>query len=173
MADRVALITVHSELQEQDRLFIESRDMFFLTSVDDDGQPSCSYRGGEPGFVRVIDSKTVVFPSYDGNGMFISMGNIGATAKIGMLFIDFEKPNRLRLHGAGSFREADPLLDEYPGADLIVRVARAGDFRQLPALYSSLPENRRVALRPQGHSRDAFREWKRIDALQDVLPPLR
>jgi len=99
LADRVAGITVHAEVQDDDKAFIESRDMFFLSTVDANGQPSCSYKGGEPGFVQVLDARTVGFPSYDGNGMYFSMGNIAAASKVGLLFLDFETPHRLRLHG--------------------------------------------------------------------------
>ncbi|MEQ8659462.1 MAG: pyridoxamine 5'-phosphate oxidase family protein [Gammaproteobacteria bacterium] len=111
------------EVQEQHKAFIESRDMFWLATVDSEGRPQCQYKGGAPGFVRVIDPKTLVFPSYDGNGRYHSMGNIGATAKIGMLFLDFETPNRLRLQGEATVSADDPLLAEYKDAELIVRVA--------------------------------------------------
>jgi predicted pyridoxine 5'-phosphate oxidase superfamily flavin-nucleotide-binding protein len=171
LADRVATITVHTEIQESDKLFIESRDMFFLASVDEHGQPTCSYKGGEPGFIKVLDTKSIAFPSYDGNGMFLSMGNISATAKIGMLFLDFEKPNRLRLHGTASFVEGDPLMKAYSGADLIVRVAVSELFINCPRYihrYQKVASSHYV---PKPACETPFAQWKRIDALQDVLPP--
>jgi predicted pyridoxine 5'-phosphate oxidase superfamily flavin-nucleotide-binding protein len=171
MAERIASVTMHREVQEQDKAFIESRDMFFLASVDANGQPSCAYKGGEPGFVRVLDEHTIVFPSYDGNGMFLSMGNINATAKIGMLFLDFEKPNRLRLHGTASIMPNDPLLAAFPGADLVVRVAVTEIFVNCPRY---LHRYEKVAASPYVPKADAsapFAQWKRIDLLQDVLPP--
>ena len=75
----------------RDRDFIESRDMFFLATADAEGRPQCSYKGGDPGFVRVIDERTIAFPVYDGNGMFLSLGNLRLNAHVGMLFIDFER----------------------------------------------------------------------------------
>ncbi len=66
------------EVQPQHQAFIESRDMFWLATVDSEGRPQCQYKGGAPGFIRVLDPKTVVFPSYDGNGRYHSMGNISA-----------------------------------------------------------------------------------------------
>ena len=99
MADRIELIAAKTEIDDMARAFIESRDMFFLSSVDHQGRPTVSYKGGDPGFVRVLDAKTLAFPSYDGNGMYFSMGNIAANPEIGCLFIDFEKPFRLRLQG--------------------------------------------------------------------------
>jgi predicted pyridoxine 5'-phosphate oxidase superfamily flavin-nucleotide-binding protein len=66
------------EIPDQHKAFIESRDMFWLATVDEHGRPQCQYKGGAPGFVRVLDPKTLVFPSYDGNGRYHSMGNISA-----------------------------------------------------------------------------------------------
>jgi predicted pyridoxine 5'-phosphate oxidase superfamily flavin-nucleotide-binding protein len=170
LADRVAGITVHEEIQEQDKLFIESQDMFFLASVDSRGQPTCSYKGGERGFVSVLDNKTIAFPSYDGNGMFLSMGNISAAAKIGMLFIDFEKPNRLRLHGTASIMGSDPLMDKYPGADLIVRVAVSDIFANCPRYIHRLQRVAASHYVPKAACKTPFAQWKRIDELQDALP---
>ncbi|HYC33339.1 MAG TPA: pyridoxamine 5'-phosphate oxidase family protein, partial [Gemmatimonadales bacterium] len=123
MADLLQEAIVHAEVQEAERTFIESRDMFFLATVDDGGQPTCSYKGGDPGFVRVLDPKTLAFPIYDGNGMFLSLGNLATTAKVGMLFIDFETPHRLRVQGVASVDRSDPLLGQFTGADALVRVA--------------------------------------------------
>jgi predicted pyridoxine 5'-phosphate oxidase superfamily flavin-nucleotide-binding protein len=106
--------------------------MFFLTSIDHRGYPTCSHKGGMPGFVQVVDSKTIVFPSYDGNGMFLSMGNINANHKIGMLFIDFETPHRVRLHGTATIDTHDPFIKEVPGAELVVRVEVDEVFNNCP-----------------------------------------
>src|SRR5438477_10550820 len=99
LADRVDEMVVRPHLSDDQKTFIESRDMFFLTSVDHRGFPTCSYKGGAPGFVRTVDPKTIAFPNYNGNGMFLSMGNISGNHKVGMLFIDFETPHRVRVHG--------------------------------------------------------------------------
>src|SRR5471030_3052487 len=116
LADRVDDFVVRPELSKDQQAFIESRDLFFLTSVDHRGYPTCSYKGGAPGFVRVLDPKTIVFPSYNGNGMFLSMGNINTSHKVGMLFIDFETPNRVRVHGVATIVDDDPLLADFVGA---------------------------------------------------------
>ena len=170
LADRVAMITMHAEVTDDERLFIESRDLFFLSTVDRHGQPTCSYKGGAPGFVRVVDSRHVAFPSYDGNGMFLSMGNLAATAKIGMLFIDFERPSRLRLHGTATIVENDPLLADYPGADLVVRVAVTELFVNCPRYihkYEKLDSSKYV---PKAACETPFAQWKRIDAFAETLP---
>jgi uncharacterized protein len=98
LADRVNDIIVHDHITDEERTFIESRDMFFISTDDDQGRPTVSYKGGEPGFIRVIDEKTIAFPGYDGNGMFLTVGNIAANHEVGLLLIDFENPQRLRLH---------------------------------------------------------------------------
>ena len=110
MADRIEAIAAKGELDDVARAFIESRDMFFLSSVDHKGRPTVSYKGGDPGFVKVIDPSTIVFPSYDGNGMYFSMGNISANPEIGCLFIAFDRPFRLRLQGRAEVLREGPLL---------------------------------------------------------------
>ena len=121
LADRLSEATT-DEIGDVYRAFIESRDMFFLATADDRGVPQCSYKGGEPGFVRVVDAHTIAFPVYDGNGMFLSIGNLGVNPSVGILFIDFERGTRLRFNGVASIAVEDPLLESYPGAQFVVRV---------------------------------------------------
>src|SRR5688572_12910899 len=99
LADRLQEVKVHEAFTPEDKAFIERLDMFFLATADASGQPNCSYKGGAPGFVRVVDDRTLVFPSYDGNGMFLSLGNVASNAKVGLLFVDFESQRRLRVNG--------------------------------------------------------------------------
>ena len=120
LADRLDEATSR-QISDAHRAFIESRDMFFLATADDKGVPQCSYKGGEPGFVRVLDAHAIAFPIYDGNGMFLSMGNVGVNPRVGLLFIDFERGTRLRFNGVAGIDEG-PLIDSYPGAQLVVRV---------------------------------------------------
>jgi len=121
LADRIEDRIVRDEIDADDRAFIEARDMFFIATTDEEGKPQCSYKGGEPGFVRVLDERTLAFPVYDGNGMYLTAGNLLATKSVGLLFIDFEDRKRLRLNGAASVDDDDPLLPEYPEAQLVVR----------------------------------------------------
>jgi uncharacterized protein len=110
------------EIDETARRLIEAADMFFLATADESGLPDCSYKGGDPGFVRVLDERTLAFPSYDGNGIFASLGNILVNPQVGILFVDFEHGHRLRVRGEASVHDADPLIADYPGAHLVVRV---------------------------------------------------
>jgi predicted pyridoxine 5'-phosphate oxidase superfamily flavin-nucleotide-binding protein len=121
LADRLEDVTVHDVIDADDRAFIESMDMFFIATADEHGRPECSYKGGEPGFVRVLDERTIAFPGYDGNGMFKSFGNLLVNPEVGLLFISFERRKRLRLNGTAGVDPDDPLLGSWPGATLVVR----------------------------------------------------
>lgn len=159
-----------SEIGELHQGFIESRDMFFLTTIDHRGYPSCSYKGGNPGFIKVVDSKTLAFPSFNGNGMFLSIGNIGLNNKIGMLFIDFETPHRIRVHGSASVDRNDDLMSTFSGAEMVVRVTITDIFINCPRYihkYKRLSTSKYV---PQAGDNTPLAQWKRIDTLQAALP---
>ena len=84
LADLEVQVIVHDTITAEDKAFIEARDMFFLSTVDERGWPTCSYKGGDPGFVRVLDGKTIAFPAYNGNGMYMSLGNVSANGRVGI-----------------------------------------------------------------------------------------
>ena len=131
-ADRIDEAMVHDTISDTDKIFIERMDMFFLASVDDRGRVNSSYKGGEPGFVRVVDDRTIAFPDYNGNGMYLSMGNLSANRQVGLLFIDFEHQTRIRLNGEATVDAGDPLLAEYPDAESIVRIRAREVFANCP-----------------------------------------
>ncbi len=170
LADRVNDIIVAEDIADDRKGFIETRDMFFLTTIDHRGYPTCSYKGGNPGFVKVLDSKTLAFPSFDGNGMFLSMGNITTNNKIGMLFIDFETPHRIRVHGTASIDQHDPLFAEFHDAQLVVRVAITEIFVNCPRYIHKYQRVATSKYVPQSDCVTPSAQWKRIDAVQDVLP---
>src|SRR3954454_20484160 len=120
LADRIEERLVRSWIDDGDRAFIERCDMLFLATAGEGGRPNCSYKGGAPGFVRVLDEQTIAFPSYDGNGMFLSAGNALANPNVGILFISFEETMRMRLNGLASIDLDDPLLAECREAQLII-----------------------------------------------------
>jgi predicted pyridoxine 5'-phosphate oxidase superfamily flavin-nucleotide-binding protein len=171
MADRIEMIAVKTEVDETAKSFIESRDMFFLSSIDHNGRPTVSYKGGDPGFVKVLDATTLAFPSYDGNGMYLSMGNISINPEIGMLFVNFERPFRMRVQGRAELVKEGPLLDLFHEADLVVRVAVSETWINCPRYvhrYQKLKPSRYV---PRQEAETPLCEWKRIDGMQDVLRP--
>jgi hypothetical protein len=170
LADGVEARLVLTEIPPEHKAFIESRDMFFLSTIDHQGRPTVSYKGGDPGFVRVIDSKTVAFPCYDGNGMFYSMGNLLGNQQIGMLFISFEKPHRLRLQGIARVDENDPLLSEFAEAQLIVRVGVTEIFRNCPRYVHRYKKVEPSEFVPRSTSETPLAPWKRVADVQAALP---
>jgi uncharacterized protein len=170
LADKAEEITVHHEITTDERNFIEDRDMFFLATVDPSGRPTCSYKGGDKGFVRVLDGHTIAFPIYDGNGMYLSAGNLTANPFVGLLFIDFENPRRLRLHGSAFIASGDPLLASYFEAQMVVRVAVTEIFLNCPRYVHRHRKIEDSPFTPRPGIRTPMPEWKRRPDLQDVLP---
>ena len=171
MADRIKMIAVKTELTEMEKGFIESRDMAFLTTVDHMGRPTVSYKGGEPGFIRVLDPQTIAFPCYDGNGMYLSMGNIAANPEVGFLFIDFEKPFRMRLQGRAALTREPSALAMFKEAELVVAVKLSELWMNCPRYVHRYQKVAASRYAPQAGTDTPLCEWKRIDGLQDVLRP--
>jgi uncharacterized protein len=169
LADRIEERLVHDALDEDDRAFVEARDMFFLATVDSDGRPQCSYKGGDPGFVRVVDERTLAFPSFDGNGMYLSLGNVAETAQVGMLFVDFERARRLRINGLARIALDDSLLDSYPRAQAVVRVAVTEVFPNCGRYVHRLQLVERSRFTPRADCVPPVPDWKRSDWARDVL----
>ena len=157
-------------IDESDRAFIESMDMFFLATCDEHGFPNCSYKGGDPGFVRVLDERTIAFPNYDGNGMYLSMGNVLRNPRVGMLFITFEERKRLRLNGTASIAADDPLARDYPEAQFVVRVAVAQVFPNCPRYIHHYRLVERSRFVPRSECETPVPDWKRREWARDVLP---
>lgn len=172
LADRIDERLVHRDITADDRAFIERMDMFFLATCDAEGRPQCSYKGGDPGFVRVLDDRTLAFPSYDGNGMFLSLGNVAVNPRVGMLFIDFTaaRPSRLRVNGTASIDRADPLLASYPGAQLVVRVQTSEVFPNCPRYIHRMQLVERSRYVPQAGVAAPVPDWKRAAWACDVVP---
>jgi len=171
LADRMQEVIAHAEFTDGDRAFIESRAMFFLATADAEGRPDCSYTGGRPGFVRVVGPHTLAFPSYDGNGMFKSLGNVLVNPHVGLLFIDFESPRRLRVNGRASVNADDPLLAEFVGAQLIVRVETEAIFPNCPRYIHRMQMVEESPFAPcEGHT-PPIPEWKTRPVFNAVLAP--
>jgi uncharacterized protein len=172
LADRLAERAAERSvaIRDDDRAFIEACDMLFVATADAEGRPNCSYKGGDPGFVRVIDEQTVAFPSYDGNGMFISAGNALANPNVGLLFLNLDTGRRLRFNGEASIDLDDPLLAEFPGADFVVRVRARQIFGNCPRYVHKYQLVERSRYVPHADEEPPIPDWKRLDAFRDVLP---
>ena len=170
LADTIENVIVHDEVSDEEKAFIESRDMFFLSTIDHLGRPSVSYKGGERGLVKVVDVNTLAFPSYDGNGMYLSAGNMTINNKIGMLFIDFENPHRLRIYGEASVSNDDPLLAEYIDAQLIIRIKITEMWINCPRYIHKYERVESSKYVPEKDKEAPLPEWKKLDLFQEMLP---
>ena len=170
IADRIDDLLVHERIDEHTKAFIEARDMFFLATCDADGHPQCSYKGGDPGFVQVVDAHTIAFPVYDGNGMFLSLGNVRSHAEVGMLYIDFEHPNRMRVNGVATVDENDPLLPTISGAIAIVRVRTTQVFPNCSRYIHKMHKVERSEFVPEPGVAPPIPDWKRMTWAQEYLP---
>jgi predicted pyridoxine 5'-phosphate oxidase superfamily flavin-nucleotide-binding protein len=162
---------VRTEFSVDDRSFIEGVFLFFLATADAKGRPDCSFKGGAPGFVRVTAPDELVFPDYDGNGMFKSLGNIDANPNVGLLFIDFEKPRRLRVNGTATVNREDPLLAKTVGAQLIVRVKARAIFPNCPRYIPTMNLVEPSRYTPLPNVEPEEPAWKSFPDFQDVIHP--
>lgn len=169
LADTVERSIVWDAVEGPNKDFIESRDFFLLSTVDEDGRPTVSYKGGAVGLCRVLDPKTLIFPAYDGNGMFKSLGNISETAKVGMLFIDFQTPNRVRIQGDARIRNDAEMLAAFPGAICLVEVSVESCFLNCARYIHKYARVEESIYVPAEDGSQPHPSWKRIDFVQDSL----
>jgi uncharacterized protein len=171
LADRIdEKLVARGTIDDGDRAFIERCDMVFVATADAEGRPNCSYKGGEPGFVRVLDERTIALPSYDGNGMYLSMGNLLVNPHVGLLFIQFEERKRLRLNGVASIAEDDPLMAEYPEAQFVVRVRADQVFPNCPRYIHHYRLVERSHFVPRAACETPVPAWKTREWSRDALP---
>jgi uncharacterized protein len=170
LADRIEQRLFRKALTDDDKAFIERLDMFFLATTNSKGEPSCSYKGGDPGFVRVLDPTTLVFPCYDGNGMYLSMGNVAATQNVGLLFIDLTSPKRLRVSGIARIEPAEFATPAYPEAEFVVVVNVRQAFPNCPRYIHKYALVERSQFVPHADRSTPAPGWKQSDWARDVLP---
>jgi predicted pyridoxine 5'-phosphate oxidase superfamily flavin-nucleotide-binding protein len=170
IADRLQEVTMRAAFTAEDRAFITSRSMMFVATADAQGHPECSYKGGLPGFVQVLDDRTLAFPDYDGNGMYRSWGNVLVNPAIGLLFLDFEAPRRLRVNGSAQVAADDPLIAAFPGAVFIVRVTASMIFPNCPRYLHKMQLVEYSAYAPRPDYVPPVPAWKTFDSFRDALP---
>lgn len=171
LADRLHEKLGRDRFTDEDRDFIESSPFFFLATADAEGRPDCSFKGGEPGFVRVVAPDALVFPDYDGNGMFKSLGNLRVNANVGLLFISMtEKPKRLRVNGQATLVFDDPMLEDMPGGQLLVRVTPRHVFPNCPRNVPHMSLVAPSVYVPRAGEPPVEPAWKSFDAFKAVVP---
>jgi predicted pyridoxine 5'-phosphate oxidase superfamily flavin-nucleotide-binding protein len=170
IADRLDQVTYATELDGDDRDFIESADHFFLATADAEGRPDCSYKGGVPGFVRVLARGELAWPDYDGNGQFRSLGNLLVNAHAGLLFVDWRRPGRMRVNGTASITAGDPLLATWEGAQMVVRLAVRQVFPNCPRYIHRMERVETSAFAPREGHTCPRPGWKDSPTFADALP---
>jgi predicted pyridoxine 5'-phosphate oxidase superfamily flavin-nucleotide-binding protein len=170
LADRIEERLFRTHINDDDRAFIESCDMFFIATADKAGRPNCSYKGGDPGFVRVLDKTSLIFPNYDGNGMFLTTGNVLENPHVGLLFIDFARRKRLRLNGRASIAPAEAADPPYPESQFVVKVVAEQVFPNCPRYIHQMQLVERSGFVPRRAVATPVPAWKQSDWACDVLP---
>ena len=170
LADRLEQVTVRTTFTDDDREFIQRCAMFFIATADAHGHPDCSYKGGLPGFVRVLDDRTMVIPDFDGNGMYRTWGNVLVNPHVGLMFLDFEHPKRLRVNGTAQVSEDDPLRNEYPDSVFIIRVTANRIFPNCPRYIHKMQLIEHSVYVPRPEYKPAVPAWKTFDAFRGSLP---
>ncbi len=160
-----------TEFTDDDKAFIESCPFFFFATADHTGQPDCSHKGGLPGFVQVTAPDEIAFPDYDGNGMFKSLGNIAVNPGVGLLFISFDKPRRLRVAGTARFSRNDPLAARTVGAQMMVRVKARAIFPNCPRYIPTMQMVAPSRFAPQAGVECPEPEWKSFPDFAPVVHP--
>ncbi|MBM3645290.1 MAG: pyridoxamine 5'-phosphate oxidase family protein [Alphaproteobacteria bacterium] len=172
IADRLEDKLTRTAFTDADRAFIEGAMFFFLATADTQGRPDCSFKGGTKGFVRVVGPSELAFPDYDGNGMFKSLGNVLVNPAVGLLFIEMaEKPRRLRVNGSARVLEDDPLRQEFPGAQLLVRVTARAIFPNCPRYIVRPGEAAPSVYAPRPGHLPPEPAWKGFDDFKDHVHP--
>jgi uncharacterized protein len=92
--------------------FIAERDSFYMATVSETGWPYLQHRGGEPGFLHVIDSKTLAFADYRGNRQLLSTGNISVNDRVSLFLMDYPRRERLKILGHARVLPSSPELVE-------------------------------------------------------------
>ena len=171
LAERLEELIVRPALDAEAQAFVQAQDHFFLTTVDQEGFPTVSYKGGNQGFVQIVNETTLRFPCYDGNGMWLSIGNITDTSKVGMLFINMVEPHRIRLQGQARLLRDAHILKQWKDVALAVEVSITKTWFNCPRYIHPMAK-----LGDSGHVPSEDREtepaqWKSLEAVADVLPP--
>jgi len=114
-----------SELDAGQRAWIAGADTFFIASRHREAGADASHRGGEPGFVEVLDGSRIAWPDYSGNHMFQTLGNLATEPRAGLLFVDFEEGRTLQLTGRADVDWSAERIARFAGAERVVGFAIA------------------------------------------------
>ena len=174
LADRLEEKLRRDQFNDADAEFIGSLAFFFLATADAQGRPDCSFKGGPLGFARVAAPEELIFPDYDGNGMFKSLGNLGVNPNVGILFMAMgEAPKRLRVNGTAVVVADDPRIAQIPGAQLLVKVTPVDIFPNCPRYVPNMQLVAPSIYAPDPHVEPVEPAWKSFELFDGVVPPRR
>jgi len=114
-------------LTDAEQEFVLSRDSFYMATVSETGWPYIQHRGGEPGFLHVIDDRTIGFADYRGNKQYVSIGNLEHDDRVALFLMDYPSRSRLKILGHAEVREgadAQKLIGELSGPGVRALVER-------------------------------------------------
>ncbi len=168
LADTLASVTVHDALDEGDIELIREQSTLWISTVDADGWPDVSYKGGAVGFVDVVSPLELRIPSYDGNGMWRTLGNIVDDGRVALLFLDEQRPWRMRVHGRATVSVEPADLEPHVGAQAVI-IVRVG--RVFPNCGRYIHQHGEISkFVPRPGEEPPIPDWKRIDGLRQALP---
>lgn len=174
LADRLDATLRRERFNDADKAFVEAASFFFLATADAQGRPDCSFKGGLPGFVRIAAPDELIWPDYDGNGMFRSLGNIAVNPHVGLLFLKLgDKPARPRINGRATIDFEDPRIAGFAGAQGLVRLTPTDIFPNCPRYIPQLELTQPSIYAPRPEVAPPEPAWKSFDAFKDVVPPRR
>jgi uncharacterized protein len=173
VADRLVSNRMRKQFNQADREFIESSSFFFLATATPQSV-DCSFKGGDPGFVRVIGENVVAWPDYDGNRMYRSLGNIACNARVGLLFIRmdgklYNNAARLRVNGLATIDESAAAIAGIPGAKRLVRVTADHIFGNCPRYIPKLSLEEPSVYVPREGYKPPDPPWKSMPMVKDIF----
>ena len=124
-AGRIVGAPSRDPLGHQEVQFIAGRDSFYLGTVNENGWPYIQHRGGQAGFLRVLNSTTLAFPDYHGNRQLITTGNLAANDRVALLLMDYKNRDRLKILGHGRVE------DLHGNPNLVTQVATGPGWEKM------------------------------------------
>ena len=174
VADRLEKHRMHTTFTDEDRAMIEASSFFFLATATDDSV-DCSFKGGDPGFVRVVGEAELAWPDYDGNRMYRSLGNIQRSPRVGLLFLRFDghrfdgSAARLRINGRATINESAEALAGLTGAKRLIRVRADHIFPNCPRYIPKMELVERSEYTPRDGYTPPDPDWKGRPHVKDIF----
>jgi predicted pyridoxine 5'-phosphate oxidase superfamily flavin-nucleotide-binding protein len=171
--DRLADNRMRTKFNDEDRECIETSAFFFLATATLESV-DCSFKGGEPGFVRVVGENVIAWPDYDGNRMYRSLGNIAVNPRVGLLFVRldgklFNKAGRLRISGHAEIDDSAAAIAGLPGAKRVVRVTAEHIFTNCPRYIPKMVTETPSVYVPRKGYTPPDPAWKSMPFVKDVF----